>query len=86
MSEHSHWAGIKHKKGLNDAKRAKIFTKHGKLITIAAREGGGKPEANFQLRMAIESARLDNMPNVNIERAIKRGAGELKGGAEKLKK
>lgn len=82
MSGHSHWAGIKHRKGLNDAKRGKIFTKHGKLITIAAREGGGKPESNFQLRLAIERARLDNMPKENIERAVKRGTGELKEGAQ----
>lgn len=78
MSGHSHWAGIKHRKGLNDAKRGQIFTKHGKNITLAAREGGGKPESNFQLRLAIERARLDNMPKENIERAIKRGTGELK--------
>lgn len=82
MSGHSHWAGIKHRKGINDAKRGKIFTKHGKLITIAAREGGGKAETNFQLRLAIERARLDNMPKDNIERAIKRGTGELKEGAQ----
>jgi len=78
MSGHSHWAGIKHRKGLNDAKRGKVFTKHGKLITIAAR-GGGNPDTNFQLRLAIDRARLDNMPKENIERAIKRGTGELKG-------
>lgn len=81
MSGHSHWAGIKHKKGLNDAKRGAVFTKHGKLITIAAREGGGNPDMNFQLRLAIEKARAENMPKENIERAIKRGTGEL-GGAE----
>lgn len=81
MSGHSHWAGIKHKKGINDAKRGKIFTKHGKLITIAAREGGD-PDTNFKLRLAIDRARLDNMPNINIERAIKRGTGELKDEAE----
>lgn len=81
MSGHSHWAGIKHRKGINDAKRAKIFTKHGKLITIAAREGGD-PAANFKLRLAIDRARLENMPKENIERAIKRGTGELKDGAE----
>lgn len=81
MSGHSHWAGIKHKKGLNDAKRAKIFTKHGKLITIAAREGGD-PASNFKLRLTIDRARLDNMPKDNIDRAIKRGTGELKDGAE----
>lgn len=82
MSGHSHWAGIKHKKGLNDAKRGKVFTKHAKMITIMARDGGGKPEMNFQLRLAIDRARLDNMPRENIERAIKKGTGELKDGAE----
>ncbi len=79
MSGHSHFAGIKHRKGINDAKRAKVFTKLAKPITIAAREGGGKPETNFKLRMAIDKAREFNMPKENIERAIKRGAGELKG-------
>jgi YebC/PmpR family DNA-binding regulatory protein len=79
MSGHSHWAGIKHKKGLNDAKRGAVFTKHGKLITIAARDGGGNPDMNFQLRLAIDRARAENMPKENIERAIKRGTGELKG-------
>lgn len=82
MSGHSHWAGIKHQKGINDAKRGKVFTKHGKLITIAARSGGGSPDTNFQLRLAIDRARLDNMPKENIERAIKRGTGELKDQAE----
>lgn len=82
MSGHSHWAGIKHRKGLNDAARAKIFTKHGKLITIAARSGDGNPDTNFQLRLAIERARAENMPKENIERSIKRGTGELKDGAE----
>ncbi len=77
MSGHSHWAGIKHRKGINDAKRGKVFTKHGKLIAIAAREGGGSPDTNFQLRLTIDRARLDNMPKDNIERAIKRGTGEL---------
>jgi|GEM_PF-768141 len=82
MSGHSHWAGIKHRKGINDAKRAKIFTKHGHLITIAARNGGRNPETNFQLRLAIDRARLENMPKENIDRAIKRGTGELKDQAE----
>lgn len=82
MSGHSHWAGIKHRKGLNDAARAKIFTKHGKLITIAARSGDSNPDTNFQLRLAIDRARAENMPKENIERAIKRGTGELKDGAE----
>jgi YebC/PmpR family DNA-binding regulatory protein len=79
MSGHSHFAGIKHRKGINDAKRANIFTKLAKPITIAAREGGGKPEANFKLRLAIEKAKEFNMPKDNIDRAIKRGTGELKG-------
>ncbi len=82
MSGHSHWAGIKHRKGINDAKRGQVFTKHGKLITIAARSGGGSPDTNFQLRLVIDRARLDNMPKENIERAIKRGTGELKEGAQ----
>lgn len=79
MSGHSHWAGIKQRKGVNDAKRGKIFTKYGKLVTIAARDGGGKLESNFQLRMAVDRAREMNMPKENIERAIKRGTGEIKG-------
>jgi YebC/PmpR family DNA-binding regulatory protein len=79
MSGHSHWAGIKQRKGVNDAKRGKIFTKYGKLVTIAARDGGGKLETNFQLRMAVDRARAMNMPKENIERAIKRGTGEIKG-------
>lgn len=79
MSGHSHWAGIKHKKELNDAKKGKVFTKHGKMITIAARDGGGDPSSNFSLRLAIDRAKADNMPKDNIERAIKRGTGELKG-------
>jgi len=82
MSGHSHWAGIKHRKGINDAARAKIFTKHGKLITIAARSGDGNPDTNFQLRLAIERARAANMPKENIERSIKRGTGELKDAVE----
>jgi len=78
MSGHSHWAGIKHKKAAADAKRANIFTKVARLVTLAAREGGGDPATNFKLRLAIDQARSVNMPNVNIERAIKRGTGELK--------
>lgn len=81
MSGHSHWAGIKQRKGINDAKRAKVFTKLAKPITIAAREGGGNPETNFKLRMTMDKAREFNMPKSNIERAIKRGTGELKGEA-----
>jgi len=82
MSGHSHWAGIKHRKGINDAKRASIFTKFGRLITIAAREGGANPDFNFKLKLAIEQARSVNMPRNNVERAIKRGTGELKDEAE----
>lgn len=75
--------GIKHRKGINDAKRGQIFTKHGKLISIAAKTGGGgDPSSNFQLRLAIERARAENMPKENIEKAIKRGTGEIKGQAE----
>ncbi len=81
MSGHSHWAGIKHKKAAQDAKRANIFTKVARLITLAAKEGGGNPETNFKLRLAIDQARSVNMPKENIERAIKRGTGELKDAA-----
>lgn len=80
MSGHSHWAGIKRRKGINDAKRGQIFSKHGKLITIAARKGGGNQETDFQLRLAIKRARLDNMSKENVKHAIKRGAGEIKKG------
>jgi YebC/PmpR family DNA-binding regulatory protein len=82
MSGHSHFAGIKHRKGINDAKRAGVFTKIGRLITIAARDGGGNPEFNFKLKMVIEQARAANMPKDNIDKAIKRGTGELKDGVE----
>lgn len=82
MSGHSHWAGIKHRKGINDAKRAKIFTKLARPITIAAREGGGKSETNFRLRLAIDKAREYNMPRENIERAIQRGTGSGKDGIQ----
>jgi YebC/PmpR family DNA-binding regulatory protein len=78
MSGHSHWAGIKHKKGIQDAKRAKIFTKLAKPIVIAAREGGGNPATNFKLRLAIDKAQEFNMPKANIERAVARGTGKLK--------
>lgn len=82
MSGHSHWAGIKQKKAITDAKRAGIFTKIAQIITIAAREGGGNPETNFKLRLAVDQAQAANMPKDNIERAIKRGTGELKDAAE----
>ena len=80
MSGHSHWAGIRHKKGINDAKRGAIFTKYGRLITIAARDGAD-PAMNFRLRLAIDTARSVNMPKENIDRAIKAGSGDLKDGA-----
>lgn len=80
MSGHSKWHSIKHKKGAADAKRGKIFTMHAKLITIAAR-GGGDPEMNPALRGAIDRAKADNVPNNNIDRAIKKGTGEDKDGA-----
>lgn len=75
MAGHSKWHSIKHKKGANDAKRGKIFTKHAKLIAIAAREGGPDPDMNAALRTAIDNAKAENVPNNNIDRAIKRGAG-----------
>lgn len=81
MSGHSHWSTIKRKKGAADAKRGRIFTRLAREITIAAREGGGDPESNLRLQYAIERARASNMPKDNIERAIKRGTGELKEGA-----
>ncbi|MEA3356844.1 MAG: YebC/PmpR family DNA-binding transcriptional regulator [Patescibacteria group bacterium] len=77
MSGHSKWSKIKHKKGIADAKRGKMFTKLGRAITIAASEGGGDMESNFSLRLAVEKARKSSMPANNIERAIKRGTGEL---------
>ena len=81
MSGHSKWSTIKRKKGAADAKRGAIFTKLGREITIAAREGGGDPDTNFRLRLVIDNSRQANMPKDNIERAIKRGTGELKGAA-----
>ncbi|MBF0377615.1 MAG: YebC/PmpR family DNA-binding transcriptional regulator [Desulfamplus sp.] len=79
MSGHSKWSTIKHKKGAADAKRGKIFTKLIKEITVAARMGGGDPEANPRLRRAIIEAKSQNMPKDNLERAIKKGTGELEG-------
>ncbi|MBI4063834.1 MAG: YebC/PmpR family DNA-binding transcriptional regulator [Elusimicrobia bacterium] len=79
MGGHSHWAGIKHKKGLADAKRGKVFTKLIREIAIAAREGGGAVDSNPRLRKAIADARDANMPNDNVERAILRGLGKLPG-------
>ncbi|GHU21553.1 putative transcriptional regulatory protein [Spirochaetia bacterium] len=79
MSGHSKWATIKHKKGAADAKRGQIFTKLIKEITIAARMGGGDPEANPRLRTAVLKARGANMPKTNIDNAIKKGTGDLEG-------
>lgn len=79
MSGHSKWANIKHKKGKEDAKRGKVFTKLIKEITVAARMGGGDPGSNPRLRTAIAAAKSENMPKDNLERAIKKGTGELEG-------
>lgn len=81
MSGHSKWSTIKHKKGAADAKRGKIFTRVIKEMTVAARLGGGDPDANPRLRAAVAEAKANNMPKDNIERAIKRGTGELEGAA-----
>lgn len=79
MSGHSHWATIKHKKGAIDAKRGKLWSKLSRAIIIAARNGGGDPVMNLKLRYAIDKAREVSMPKDNIERAIKRGTGDLEG-------
>lgn len=79
MSGHSKWSSIKHKKGAADAKRGKIFSKLIKEITVATRLGGGDPDGNPRLRTAIQAAKAENMPKDNIERAIKKGTGELEG-------
>jgi YebC/PmpR family DNA-binding regulatory protein len=81
MSGHSKWSTIKHKKGAADAKRGKLFTTLARAITMSAREGGGDPDVNFNLRLAIDKARAANMPKDNIDRAIKRGTGEDKDAA-----
>jgi YebC/PmpR family DNA-binding regulatory protein len=81
MSGHSKWSTIAKKKGVLDSNRAAKFTKVAKLITIAARDGGGDPTFNFQLRVAIDQAKVVNMPKENIERAIKRGSGDGDGGS-----
>ena len=79
MSGHSKWHTIKHKKGALDAKRGKVFTKLIREMTIAARIGGGDPDANPRLRTAVDKAKASNMPADNIKRAIKKGTGELEG-------
>src|ERR1044071_5549927 len=81
MSGHSKWSTIKHKKGAADAKRGKVFTRIIKEMTIAARIGGGDADANPRLRAAVAEAKANNMPKDNIERAIKRGTGEIEGAA-----
>ncbi len=79
MSGHSHFSSIKHKKEITDKKRGQIFSKLSRQITVAAREGGGDPNINPKLRLVIEMAKRINLPSENIERAIKRGIGELEG-------
>jgi YebC/PmpR family DNA-binding regulatory protein len=79
MSGHSKWSTIKHKKGAADARRGKIFTKLIKEITVAARMGGGDPTGNHRLRSAVAAAKAENMPKDNIDRAVKKGTGELPG-------
>jgi len=80
MGGHSHWSQVKRQKGATDAKRGQIFTKLGREIMIAAREGGGDPEMNPRLRLALVKGRENNMPADTVERAIKRGTGQLEGG------
>ncbi len=79
MSGHSKWSSIKHKKGAADAKRGKLFTKLVKEIIVAAKEGGGDQETNPRLRLAVSTAKAANMPNSNIDKAVKKGTGELEG-------
>ncbi len=79
MSGHSKWSSIKHQKGVADARRGQLFTKLTREIIVAVREGGSNADTNFRLRLAIQKARDNNMPLENIERAIKRGSGELEG-------
>ncbi len=79
MSGHSKWSTIKRKKAAADSKRGQVFTRIARELSIAAREGGGDPDSNFRLRLVMDKAKQANMPKDNIERAIKRGTGELKG-------
>jgi YebC/PmpR family DNA-binding regulatory protein len=81
MSGHSKWANIRVRKGAQDAKRGKIFTRHARLIEMAVRAGGEDPKMNATLRTAIDNAKAESVPNDNIERAIKKGSGALKGEA-----
>ena len=79
MSGHSKWSSIKHQKGVADARRGQLFTKLTREIIMASREGGSSPDTNFRLRLAIQKAKDNNMPQDNIERSIKKGSGELEG-------
>jgi len=79
MSGHSKWSSIKHQKGVTDARRGQLFTKLTREIMVVVRQGGSNPESNFRLRLTIQKARDNNMPLENIERAIKRGSGEIEG-------
>ena len=79
MSGHSKWSSIKHQKGVADAKRGQLFTKLAREIIVLVRQGGSNPDANFKLRLAIQKARDNNMPMENIDRAIRRGSGDLDG-------
>jgi YebC/PmpR family DNA-binding regulatory protein len=79
MAGHSKWSNIKHRKGKQDARRGKIFTKLGRELIVAAKMGGPDPETNFRLKVAIQKAKAANMPNDNIERAIQRGSGDQEG-------
>lgn len=79
MSGHSKWSSIKHQKGVTDARRGQLFTKLTREIIVVVRQGGSNPESNFRLRLAVQKARDNNMPLENIERAIKRGSGEIEG-------
>ncbi len=81
MAGHSHWANIAHKKSVIDAKRGKLWSKLSKAIIVAARDGGGDPAMNLRLRYAINDAKAVSMPKDNIERAIKKGTGEIEGGS-----
>ncbi|GAB5403520.1 MAG: YebC/PmpR family DNA-binding transcriptional regulator [Aureliella sp.] len=80
MAGHSHWAGIKHRKAAVDSKRSKLWSKLSKAIIVAAKMGGGDPDANIRLRTAIQEAKAVSLPKDNIERAIKKGTGEIDGG------
>jgi YebC/PmpR family DNA-binding regulatory protein len=84
MSGHSKWSTIKRKKGAADARRGQLFTRLAREISIAARQGGGDPDTNFRLRLAIDRARANNMPKDNIERAIQKGTGEGKDGGAQI--